>query len=223
MVMAIGCAGPSSRVGDYLIGFQPLSGRPQIAAPLVVGLLIALPEEELAKPTTPSKGVLEKIGQRIQKELQESHNITVRRIFPAIIIPGAGLGAVSLERIRASAGDPNLHNVIVAVATSRVAGRVYFARVEDQLFARMDGALVDLATSQVLASETGEDDYVLAQSYYYNGFSYPRLYYRTFTFAGPFTVVEGDPYKALGEMSFSGAADQLGMKFRRLLDPAGIS
>jgi len=118
--MAIGCAGPSSRVGDYLVGFQSVSGRPQIAAPLVVGLLIVLPEEELAKPTTPSKEVLEKIGQRIQKELQESRNIKVRRIFPAIITPGAGLGAVSLERIRESVKDPDLPKVIVAVATSRL-------------------------------------------------------------------------------------------------------
>ena len=60
---------------------------------------------------------------------------------------------------------------------------------------------------------------MLAQSYLFNTFSYPRLYYRTFTFAGPFTVVEGDPYKALGEAAFSGAADQLGMKLRQRLDP----
>ena len=75
----------------------------------------------------------------------------------------------------------------------------------------------------MLTSESGQDDYVLAQSYFYNGFSYPRLYYRTFTFAGPFTVVEGNPFKALGEMAFSGAADQLGMKLRRLMDPTPIS
>jgi hypothetical protein len=220
--MAIGCAGPSSRMGDYLIGFQSGSGQSQISLPLVIGLLIALPEEELARPTTPSKEALEKIAQRIEKELQESPNIKVRRIFPTIIIPAGGLGALSVERVRESVKDADLPKVMVAVATSQPARRAYFSRVEDQLFARMDAALIDLTTSQVLMSESGQDDYVLAQSYFYNAFSYPRLYYRTFTFAGPFTVVEGDPFKALGEMAFSGAADQLGMKFRRLMDPTPV-
>ena len=223
MAMAIGCAGPSSRMSDYLIGFQPVSGHPQISLPLVIGLLIALPEEELARPTTPSKEALEKIAERIEKELQESPKIIVRRIFPTIIIPAGGFGALSVQRVRESVKDPDLPKIIVAVATSQSARRAYFSRVEDQLFARMDAALVDLTTSQVLTSGSGQDDYVLAQSYFYNGFSYPRLYYRTFTFAGPFTVVEGNPYKALGEMAFSGAADQLGMKFRRLMDPTPIS
>ncbi|HEY3197812.1 MAG TPA: hypothetical protein VGJ57_07340 [Nitrospirales bacterium] len=223
MVMAIGCAGPSSRMDDYLIGFQPVSGAHPIALPLLIGVVIALPEEELARPTTPSKEALEKIGQRIEKELQESPHIKVRRIFPTIIIPAGGLGALSVERVRDSVKDRDVSKVIVAVATSRPARRVYFSRVEDQLFARMDAALVDLTTNQVLQSENGQDDYVLAQSYFYNEFSYPRLYYRTFTFAGPFTVVEGNPFKALGEMAFSGAADQLGMKFRRLIDPTPLS
>ena len=223
MVMAIGCAGPSSRIGDYLTGFQPVSGPPPIPSPLVVGLLIALPEEELAKPTTPSKEALEKIGQRIQKELQESPNIRVRRIFPAIIIPAGGLGALNLERVRGSARDPQLPLVLVAVATSQSARKIHFWRVEDQLFARMDAALVDQAAGRVLASESGQDDYVLAQSYANDGVFYPRLYYRTFTFAGPFTVVAGHPFKALGEAAFSGAADQLGMKFRQRLDPIPAS
>jgi hypothetical protein len=82
----------------------------------------------------------------------------------------------------------------------------------------MDAALVDPASGRILSSDSGQDDYILAQTYY-NQFSYPRLYYRTFTFAGPFTIVEGNPYKALGEAAFSGAADQVGMKFRRLVDP----
>ena len=223
MVMVIGCAGPSSRMGDYFIGFHPVPGQPQISLPLDIGLLIALPEEELTRPTTPSKEALEKIARRIEKELQESPNIKVRRIFPTIIIPAGGLGTLSVERVRKSVKDPNLPKVIVAVATSQPARRIYFSRVLDQLFARMDADLLDLTTSQVLTSESGQDDYVLAQSYFYNGFSYPRLYYRTFTFAGPFTVVEGNPFKALGEMAFSGAADQLGMKFRRLMDPTPIS
>ena len=221
-IMAIGCAGPSSPMGNYLAGFQPVSGQAQISLPLVIDIVIALPEEELPKPTTPSMDMLEKIGQRIEKQLQESPNIKVRRVFPPIIIPAGGVGALSVERVRESVKEPALSKVVVAVATSRPARRAYFSRIEDQLFARMDAALLELTTSQVLASESGQDDYVLAQSYFYTGFSFPRLYYRTFTFAGPFTVVEGNPYKALGEMAFSGAADQLGMKLRRLMDPSPI-
>ena len=53
--------------------------------------------------------------------------------------------------------------------------------------------------------------------------SYPRLYYRNFTFGGPFIIVEGDPYQALAWEAFKGAADQLGMKLRQRLNPAGVS
>jgi hypothetical protein len=218
LLAPVGCAGPSSRIGAYLTGFQPVEEQTRIDFPLVVDLLIALPEDELGKPTTPSKEALQTMAQRIQKELQESPNIKVRRILPTIIIPAGGLGALTPERIRASAKDSDLSTMIVAVATSRAARKLYFWRLEDQLFARMDAALVDPATGRILSSDSGQDDYILAQTYY-NQFSYPRLYYRTFTFAGPFTVVEGNPYKALGEAAFSGAADQVGMKFRRLVDP----
>ena len=53
--------------------------------------------------------------------------------------------------------------------------------------------------------------------------SYPRLYYRNFTFGGPFIIVEGDPYQALAWETFKGTADQLGMKLRQRLNPAGVS
>jgi hypothetical protein len=220
---AAGCSTPSSRIGEYLTGFQtPASQQQALSLPLKVGLLIALPENELSYPTTPSKESLETTGSRIQKDLEESPKIRVERIFPTIIIPAAGLGALSLERVREAAQGTS-PKLIVIVATSRPARRVHAWRVEDQLFARMDAALVDLSSGLVLATENGQDDYVLAQSFFYNDFSYPRIYYRTFTFAGPFTVVrQGDPYKALGEAAFSGAADQVGMKLRQKLDP-GLS
>jgi len=220
---AAGCATSSSRMGEYLTGFQTTASQPQaVSLPLKVGLLMALPENELSYPTTPSKESLERMGRRIQKELEESPKIRVERIFPTIIIPAAGIGALSLERVREATQGVTSPKVIVIVATSRPARRVQAWRVEDQLFARMDAALVDLPRGVVLATENGQEDYVLAQSFFYNYFSYPRLYYRTFTFAGPFTVVEGDPYKALGEAAFSGAADQVGMKLRQKLDP-GLS
>jgi hypothetical protein len=220
--VAAGCATPSSRIGEYLAGFQTPASQPQtVSLPLKVGLLMALPENELSYSTTPSKESLARMGRRIQKELEESPKIRVERILPTIIIPAAGIGALSLERVREETQgiSPKL---ILIVATSRPARRVQAWRVEDQLFARMDAAVVDLFSGLVLATESGQDDYVLAQSFFYNYFSYPRLYYRTFTFAGPFTVVEGDPYKALGETAFSGAADQVGMKLRQKLDP-GLS
>ena len=81
-------------------------------------------------------------------------------------------------------------------------------------------ALVDVPTGLVLLTEAGQDDYVMAEALdYVDRISYPRLYYRNFTFGGPFTIVEGDPYKALGEQTFRGAADQLGMKLRQRLSP----
>ena len=217
----VGCAGSSSRINDYLTGFKaPLSEAGPVALPLTVGLLIALPENELGNPTTPSKESLTHMGLRIQKELQESSKIRVERIYPTIIIPSAGIHALDPQQLRDVTQGRNSPKLLVVVATSRPARRVYFWRLEDQLFARMDVALVDLSTGQALAADAGQDDYVLSQSTYFNAFSYPRLYYRTFTFAGPFTVVEGDPYKALGEAAFSGAADQIGMKLRQRLDPA---
>jgi len=214
-----GCASSPSRINDYLSGFQPPSSEAQaVPLPLAVGLLIVLPENELSNRTTPSKESFARMGLRIQKEF-ESPRMTVERIYPTIIVPAGGLGTLSLERVREATQGGQSRKIIVVVATSQPARKVHYSMVEDQLFARMEAALVDLSSGQELAMGRGEDDYVLAQSYFFNAFSYPRLYYRTFTFAGPFTVVEGDPYKALGEAAFSGAADQLGMKLRQRLDP----
>lgn len=219
-VALVGCASESSRIGEYLAGFQPAypETRP-VRLPITVGLLVVLPENELSYPTTPSKDMLTQIAFRIQKELHESSRIKVAHISPAIIVPATGIGALSVESMHEAMKGRAEDNVIVVVATSKPARKVYYGMIEDQLFARMDAALVDLRSGVVLATESGQDDYVLAQSYFFNAFSYPRLYYRTFTFAGPFTVVDGNPYKALGVAAFSGAADQIGMKLRQRLDP----
>lgn len=217
------CAEPSSRITEYFSGFPPQPENPSpVALPLVAGLVLALPETEMGKPTTPSPAMLEKVAGRIQKELQESSAIVIRRIWPPITIPGSGLGGLSLERIRELAREESPATVLVVVATSWSATKMRFWPIqENQLYVRMDAALVDVPAGRVLLTESGQDDYVMAEALdYVDRISYPRIYYRNFTFGGPFTIVEGDPYKALGEQAFRGAADQLGMKLRRRVSPA---
>jgi hypothetical protein len=214
------CAEPSSRITEYLSGFPLQPGKPpQAALPLVAGLVLALPEDELSKPTTPSRDTLERVAQRIQTELQASSQITIQRMLPALTIPAGGLHGLALERVQALAKEGNLTKMIVVVATSRSASKLRFWPIqENQLYVRMDSALVDVPTGLVLLTESGQDDYVMAEALdYVDRISYPRIYYRNFTFGGPFTIVEGDPYKALGEQAFSGAADQLGMQLRQRL------
>jgi hypothetical protein len=221
----VGCAMPASRITDYLSGFQaaaPSSLQPGPAAgPIVAGLVLALPETEIGKPTTPPLAALEKVAARIQKELQQSSHIVIQQIFPALTIPASGLHGLALERVQALAQEANLTKMLVVVATSRSAQKLRFWPVmEHQLYVSMDAALVEIPSGRVLVTESGEDDYVMAEALdYVARISFPRLYYRTFTITGPFTVVEGDPYKALGETAFQGAADQLGMKLRMRLNP----
>jgi hypothetical protein len=218
-----GCTASSSRITDYLSGVQPPAGELRtVPLPLIAGLVVVLPENEAGKRTTPSNDVIEKLAQRVRKELQISPAIVVERVFPPVIIAGSGLAGMGLDRLRQLTQGTNLTRVIVVVPTSMSASKIRFTNlVETQLFARMDAALVDLSNGRVLATESGEDDYVLGETLYYSdGVFYPRLYYRTFSFSGPFTVVQGDPYKALGEAAFGAAADQLGMKLRVRLNPA---
>lgn len=221
------CAIPSSRIADYLSGFPttPASSRPaqQAAGPIVAGLVLALPETEMGKPTTPSPAMLEKVAGRIQKELQESSAIVIRRIWPPITIPGSGLAGLSLERIRELAGEENPATVLVVVATSWSATKMRFWPIqENQLYVRMDAALVDVPAGLVLLTESGQQDYVMADNLdYVDRISFPRLYYRDFTVGGPFTIVKKeDPYQALAWETFGRAADQLGMKLRQRVSPA---
>ncbi|HZC67922.1 MAG TPA: hypothetical protein VE201_04820 [Nitrospirales bacterium] len=216
------CATPSDRLTEYLSGFQlPSDGAQPVALPLSAGLVVVLPENELGKPTTPSREMLQAVAERLQKEIQMSPNITIQRTFPSITIPANGLHGLSLEQLQSLAREGNLTKMLVVVATSRSANKLRFWPImENQLYVRMDAALVDVPTGRVLTTESGEDDYVMAEALdYVERISYPRLYYRNFTFGGPFTIVTGDPYKALGEQTFRGAADQLGMKLRHCLDP----
>ena len=220
------CAGAPSRITEYLSGFPPPpENPPQVALPLAVGLVVALPEDERSKPTTPSNDTLEKVAQRIRAELQASLQITVQRIFPALTIPAGGLRGLALERVQALAQEGNFTKMIVVVATSQTASKIRFTVVQEtQLYVSMEAALVEVPSGRLLMTESGRDDYVMADVLDYTArISFPRLYYRNFTFGGPFTVVQGDPYKALGWEAFRGAADQLGMKLRQRLSPAAVS
>jgi len=50
------CASSSNRITEYLSGFQPPpDGAQPVALPLNTGLVVVLPEDELGKPTTPSR------------------------------------------------------------------------------------------------------------------------------------------------------------------------
>lgn len=220
------CAMPSDRITEYLSGFPPLpENPPQVALPLAVGLVVALPEDERSKPTTPSNDTLEKVAQRIQVELQASPQITVQRIFPALTIPAGGLRGLALERVQALAQEGNLTHMIVVVVSSQTANKIRFTVVlETQLYVSMEAALVEVPSGRLLMTESGRDDYVMADVLDYTArITYPRLYYRTFAFGGPFTIVEGNPQQALGWEAFRRAADQLGMKLRQRLSPAGVS
>jgi len=105
------------------------------------------------------------------------------------------------------------------VFTSQSVQRVQpYPLIETQIFARTDLALVDLATGRLLLSEYGEEDYILGQRRDVDRtISYPRVYFRDMTESGPFTVVEGDPYRALGEIAFKAAADQLALRLHERL------
>lgn len=214
------CATSSNRIAEYLSGFQlPSDGAQPVALPLNAGLVVVLPEEELGKPTTPSREMLQVIAERLQKEIQASPSLVIQRVFPSVIIPASGLHGLGLERLQGLAREGSLTRMLVVVATSRSASKLRFWPIrENQLYVRMDAALVEVPTGRVLRTESGEDDYVMAEALdYVERISYPRLYYRNFTFGGPFTIVNGDPYKALGEHTYRGAADQLGMKLRMRL------
>ena len=218
------CATSSNRITEYLSGFQlPPDGAQPVSLPLTAGLVVVLPEDELGKPTTPSREVLQAVAERLQKEIQTSPNLVIQRVFPSITIPARGLHGLNLERLQSLAREASLTRMLVVVATSRSASKLRFWPIrENQLYVRMDAALVEVATGRVLTTESGEDDYVMAEALdYVERISYPRLYYRNFTFGGPFTIVIGDPYKALGEQTFRAAAAQLGMKLRHCLDPEG--
>src|SRR2546425_2879888 len=157
------CATSSNRITEYLSGFQPPSdGAQPVALPLNAGLVVVLPEDELSKPTTPSREMLQDVAERLQKEIQTSPNIVIQRVFPSLTIPASGLHGLGLERLQSLAREGSLTRMLVVVATSRSASKLRFWPIrENQLYVRMDAALVEVPTGRVLTTESGEDDYVM--------------------------------------------------------------
>ena len=215
-----GCA-VSSRIGDYLSG-MPIPAVPpqQLATPILVGLVLAMPETELAKSTAPTRKFQESLTERIQRGFQDFNAVEIKQVFPPLTLSGDGLGALQLGRLRELARDTHLNQIFVVVATSQSAQRVLpYPLIETQLFARMDLALVDLLTGRVLLTEAGQEDWDLEERYDgVRDIFFPRVFYRSLTTSGPFRVVDGDPNVALGEEAFSGAADQLVMHLRERLN-----
>lgn len=214
-----GCVTGPDRVMDYLSDIQAASPQPPRSTAVRAGLVLVLPESESAKPTAPPRDVQGKLAERLQRALTTAQQIEITQVLPPITIPADGRKALSLDRLRKAAEPARLDKVVAVVLTSHSAQRVQeYPLIETQLFARMDLALIDLATGQLLLSEYGEEDYLLGERRdVARTISYPRVYYRDATTTGPFTVVEGDPFVALGEIAFRAAADQLAMRLRERL------
>src|SRR5207247_6941315 len=107
------------------------------------GLVVVLPEDELGKPTTPSREMLQAVAERLQKEIQTSPNLVIQRVFPSITIPASGLHGLDLERLQSLAREGSLTRMLVVVATSRSASMLRFwPIIENQFFVRMYAAFV---------------------------------------------------------------------------------
>ena len=214
-----GCMAGQDRVMDYLSGIQSASPHPPQAMAVRGGLVLVLPESELAKPTAPPREAQDKLADRLQHALTTDQKIEITQVLAPINIPGDGRKALSLDRLREAAKLAHPDKLIAVVLTSHSAQRVQeYPLIETQLFARMDLALIDLATGRLLLSEFGEEEYILGQRRdVERTISYPRVYYRDMTTSAPFTIVEGDPYRALGEIAFRAAADQLVLRLHERL------
>src|SRR5947199_3465129 len=126
------CASSSNRIAEYLSGFQPPSdGAQPVALPLNAGLVVVLPEDELGKPTTPSRDTLQAVAERLQKEIQASPNLIIQQVFPSITIPANGLHGLSLERLQGLARTGNLTQMLVVVAVSRYDSQLRSWRILD--------------------------------------------------------------------------------------------
>ena len=214
MLSVAGCMGGPDHAMDYLSDVHAVSPQPPPSAAVRAGLVMVLPESESAKPTAPLREAQDKLADRLQRALTADRRIEITQVLPPINIPGDGRKALSLDRLREAARPAHLDKLAVVVFTSQSAQRVQeYPLIETQFFARTDMALIDLATGRLLLSEYGEEDYILGQRRdVERTIGYPRVYYRDITRSGPFTIVEGDPYRALGEIAFKAAADQLALR-----------
>src|SRR2546426_6176388 len=146
------CATSSNRIAEYLSGFQPTSdGAQPVALPLNAGLVVVLPEDELGKPTTPSRDTLQAVAERLQKEIQASPNLIIQQVFPSITIPANGLHGLSLERLQGLARKGNLTHMLGAAAVSRSASNLPVSAImEHQLYFRTGVALASGHTCSAL-------------------------------------------------------------------------
>src|SRR2546428_7026061 len=120
------CATSSNGIAEYLSGFQPPSdGAQPVALPLNAGLVVVLPEDELGKPTTPSRDTLQAVAERLQKEIQASPNLIIQQVFPSITIPANGLHGLSLERLKGLARKGNIKQMLVEVGVSSDASKIW--------------------------------------------------------------------------------------------------
>lgn len=217
-----GCLG-SSRTHEYFTGLTP--GQLQLTKrPLDVALMLAVPETEMKNPTALNPANQTKLIEHLAKQLREATAIEVKTVLPPITLPGDGTRTLSLDRLRDLTKQAHVPYLFVVVPSSRSAQRVQpYPLIETELFARLDAAVIDVTAGRVLLTETGEEDYILGERRdVARTIGYPRIYYRTQTTTGPFTVVDGDrdPFAELGKTSFTAAADQLVLRFLNRLKPS---
>jgi hypothetical protein len=205
-----GCSATGLRASDYLAGFSTAPAGPPQKAPIPAAVVLAIPETEAAKPTALIPVAQKELVERVRTNLH-STKVAISSIASPIVLPGDGKGALTLERLRQIGKETGLQHLLVLIPSSQSAQRVQeYPIIETQLFARMDAVLVDLNASRILLTAAGQEDYILAQRRDVpRTIGYPRVYYRTQTTTGPFTVVEGDPFAELGKIAFTAAADQL--------------
>lgn len=205
-----GCSVTRSRTSGYLAGFSTAPADPPRKAPIPAAVVLAIPETEAAKPTALTPVMQKELVERVRTNLRDT-KLAISSIASPIVLPGDGNGALTPERLRQIGKEMGMQHLLVLILSSQSAQRVQeYPIIETELFAQVDGALVDLAAGRILMTAAGQEDYILAQRRdVARTIGYPRIYYRTQTTTGPFTVVEGDPFKELGKIAFTAAADQL--------------
>ena len=210
VVWLTGCAVTRSRAVDYLVGFSMAAAGPPRKAPIPAAVVLAIPETEAAKPTALTPVMQKELVERVRTNLRNT-KLAINTIAPPIVLAGDGKSALTPERLRQIGKETGLQYLLVLIPSSQSEQRVQeYPIIETELFARMDAALVDLTAGRILLTAAGQEDYILAQRRdVARTLGYPRIYYRTQTTTGPFTVVEGDPFAELGKIAFTAAADQL--------------
>ena len=205
-----GCSATRSRASDYFAGFSTAPAGPPRKAPIRAAVVLAIPETEAAKPTALTPVMQKELVERVRTNLRDT-KFVISSIASPIVLSGDGKGALTPERLRQIGKETGLQHILVLIPSSQSAQRVQeYPIIETELFARMDAALVDLTAGRIILTAAGQEDYILAQRRdVARTIGYPRIYYRTQTTTGPFTVVEGDPFAELGKIAFTAAADQL--------------